>query len=148
MAIEIIDYLSERQIEDLHQLYQSAWWSKDRELPDIKRMLKNTDIVVAIRDIDAKKVIGFSRVITDFVYKALILDLIVAPDYRGNQLDHLMIDTICHHPKLISVKDFELYCRQELIPFYQKWNFFEGIEDRHLMRYTREEGYAVTQIES
>jgi predicted GNAT family N-acyltransferase len=148
MAIEIIDFLSERQINDLHDLYQSAWWSKDRELAEIKRMLKNTSIIVAIRDIDAKKVIAFSRILTDFVYKAIILDMIVAPDYRGYQLDNLMIDTICHHPKLISVKTFELMCRSELIPFYKKWNFVEDSDGMHLMRYTREEGYAITEIES
>jgi hypothetical protein len=42
MVYELIEQLSDDQIEDLHRLYQSEWWTKGRQLPDIRRMLQHS----------------------------------------------------------------------------------------------------------
>lgn len=64
-------------------MYQNEWWTRSRELADVRRMLRHCDIVVAFCDPAEKRLVAFARVITDYVYKALILDVIVAPSHRG-----------------------------------------------------------------
>jgi len=37
-----------------------------------------------------------------------------------------LMDAIVGHPALVRVEHFELYCRPELIPFYERWGFKEA----------------------
>ena len=76
----------------------------------------------------ATMLIAFARVITDDTYKALVLDVIVDSSARGTGLGRELMDAVISHPELTGVQHFELYCRRELIPFYQQWGF-EGISD-------------------
>ncbi|WP_417714868.1 GNAT family N-acetyltransferase [Pseudoalteromonas obscura] len=55
------------------------------------------------------ELVGFARVLSDFIYKAVIFDVIVAPDERGKGLGITLMELIKHHPKLNKVLHFELY---------------------------------------
>ena len=134
MNFEEIEQLSQKQILQLHQLYQNEWWTKGRTLPDIKIMLQNTDYIFAICDENSKQLIAFARVLTDQVYKALILDVIVDPGYRTQGFGKKIMQMILDHPELKKVKHFELYCLPELIPFYKKWGFTDDLGELTAMR--------------
>lgn len=58
------------QIEDLSQLYQLSWWGKGREVKDIRTMLDNSDVNLGICHKQTQKLVGFTRVLTDFIYRA------------------------------------------------------------------------------
>jgi predicted GNAT family N-acyltransferase len=115
-------------------MYQSEWWTRGRQLPDIRRMLKHSDMIVGFCDSDSNRLIAFARVLTDSVYKALIFDVMVEASYRGQGLGRALMDAIVGHPALKSVRHFELYCRPELIPFYQRWGFTAELGELHFMR--------------
>ncbi|MDE3841021.1 GNAT family N-acetyltransferase (plasmid) [Bacillus methanolicus] len=137
MGYEIIEKLTNEQIKDLHTLFQSEWWTKGRDLSDVQRMVENSDVIVGLCESKTKELIGFTRVLTDYVYKALILDVIVKKSYRGKDLGRILMDTVFEHPSLIGVKHFELYCRPEMLPFYRKWGFTEDLGELHFMRKVR-----------
>ena len=59
--------------EQLHKLLRQAPWAKERALEDVKDMLRHTDVVLSAWDGD--QLIGFGRVLTDFVYRATIWDV-------------------------------------------------------------------------
>jgi len=118
-----VDTLSETQIEDLHRLYQNEWWAQGRTLEDTRRMLDATRILASFADPATGHLIAFARVITDDVFKALIFDVIVDPSWRQKALGGALIAALLEHPALAAVKHFELYCRPELVPFYQRWGF-------------------------
>ena len=118
-----VDALSESQIEDLHRLYQNEWWTQGRPLEDVHRMLNATRILVGFADPATGRLIAFARVITDDVYKALVFDVIVDPAARQKGLGRSLMTAVVEHPALSFVKHFELYCRPELIPFYERWGF-------------------------
>jgi GNAT superfamily N-acetyltransferase len=80
--------------------------------------------------------VAFSRVITDYVYKALILDVIGAPEFRNRNLGRRLMDAVCEYPPLTAVRHFELFCLPELIPFYQKWGFTDEVNGLRLLRKT------------
>jgi len=134
MSYETVHQLTDSQIQDLHALFQREWWTTGRELDDVKRMLEHTDVIVALCEPRTKKLVAFARVLTDRVYKALILDVIVDAAYRGRELGRSLMETILQHPTLSSVRHFELYCLPELMPFYRKWGFTDALGTLCFMR--------------
>ncbi len=127
MAFNRLERLSDQQIVQLHTLCQNEWWTSARTLPDAKRMLGNTNIMLGLCEDHSEKLIAFARVLTEKVYKAFILDVIVDPDYRTKGLGKEIMQMILRYSKLIKVKHFELYCLPELIPFYKKWGFTDDL---------------------
>jgi RimJ/RimL family protein N-acetyltransferase len=126
--------LSDSQIEDLWQLYTKEWWTLQRKIEDVRRMIGETRVLVGFADAKTGRLIAFARAVTDFVYKALILDVIIDESARGTGLGRRLMDAILNHPELRNVKNFELYCRPELVPFYEKWEFAEVPPGLRFMR--------------
>ena len=136
----IIEKLNEKQIFQLMNLYKQCWWAKDRNVDDVKVMLKNSDIIgISNPDND---LIGFARILSDGVYKALILDVIVDEKCRGQRVGIMLLNAIVSHPKIMQVKHLELYCKDEMIPFYEKWGFTEKLPNLIFMR--RDKRFAQT----
>ena len=77
---------------------------------------------------------GFARVLTDFIFKAIIFDVIVSKPYRNKGLGNQLMDQILKHPNLQSVKHFELYCLPEMVQYYEKYNFSGDVGGIKLMR--------------
>jgi predicted GNAT family N-acyltransferase len=122
MEYKVIKKLNKKQVKDLHKLYKNEWWTKDRSKKEIKKMLKHTDIVIGV--VNKKgKLIAFARVLSDFVFKAEIYDVIVDKKYRGLGLGELLLTKIIKHKKLKEIKQFNLQCLDELEPFYKKFGF-------------------------
>lgn len=128
--------LSESQIQDLWTLYQSEWWTKGREMADVRCMLEHSDIIIGLCEPATKRLVAFARVLTDYVYKALIFDVIVDAPHRGSGLGQALLDAIVGHPELQRVRHWELYCLPELIPFYERWGFTEDLGGLRFMRRT------------
>lgn len=135
-AFRQIHHLSEAQAQELCDLFQNEFWSRGRTLPDVQEMLKNPGVIVAFEETATGRLAAFARVITDYVYKGLLLDVIVAPDFRGHQLGRALLDAVVSHPALARVGHIELYCLPELVPFYQKWGFTGELGALRFMRRT------------
>ena len=138
MNYEPLDHLSEAQTDDLIRMYHSEWWSEGRKPADVRRMLQHTDVIVGLAEPSTGRLVAFARVITDFVYKALVLDVIVAAEHRDEGLGRALMDHVVDHRRLASVRHLELYCREEMIPFYERWGFRGVPEDVRFMRMTRD----------
>jgi GNAT superfamily N-acetyltransferase len=137
VELERVDKLTEAQVPDLVALYQKEWWTKGRQLADVRRLLAHADIVVAYCERESRRLVAFARVLTDGVYKALIFDVIVADSHRDLGLGRVLMDAIVEHPKLKTVRHLELHCLPELIPFYQRWGFTDELGELHFMRLAR-----------
>ncbi len=113
---------------DLDQLvkhYQHGWWSQNRKKADVKKMLANSNVAISLWH--GKKLIGFARVLTDFVYRATIWDVIIHPDYQGQGLGKLIMERVVNHPKLKKVSYFWLITSDKQ-KFYKKlgWKMEEN----------------------
>ena len=103
----------------LVHLYQQAPWAKGRTLEDAREMLRHTDIAITVWDGDL--LIGFGRVLTDYVYRASIWDVIVDKAYQDQGVGTEIVHRILIHPRLKRVELFWLSTR---IPdFYEKLGF-------------------------
>ncbi len=140
MDFEPIERLTEDQVGQLHRLFQGEWWTRGRTLEDVRRMLKHTDITLGLCEQATGRLVAFARVLTDRVFKAFIFDVIVDPAYRGRGLGIRIMESVLGHPDLARVRHLELYCHQEMFPFYRRWGFTEDVGGSLLMRRTAPSG--------
>ena len=94
-------------------------------------MLAGSDIVVAAVDRTSDRFVGFARVITDFTYVALILDVIVAPDFHGCGIGARIMESVVTHPRLARVHSLELVSQPDVVGFYGRWGFTKRLT-RHI----------------
>lgn len=134
MNYRVTDHLDEEQIQQLHRMFQEEWWTTGRHLDDTRKIVHNSNVIVALCDRDTGGLLAFARILTDSVAKALILDVIVEPSQRHSGLGGHLIDPIVQHPALKNVRHLELYCLPDLVPFYRKWGFSEELGELRLMR--------------
>jgi GNAT superfamily N-acetyltransferase len=133
MEFSIVNSLNEREIEQLLALYGNEFWSDKRERDEVCLMLKNTDIVIGVKAA-AGDLVGFVRVLTDYVFKATIYDLIVHPERRGKAIGRLLMDSVINHRELLRVEHFDLHCLPKMHPFYEKWGFTAELGGVGIMR--------------
>ncbi|MDH4227197.1 MAG: GNAT family N-acetyltransferase [Deltaproteobacteria bacterium] len=134
--MDIVHTLTEADIDKLVALYSNEYWCKHRTRADVARMLKNTDIIIGVKDGESG-LIGFARVLTDYVYRATIYDVIVEKSYRGKNIGKLIVDEIIGHEKLKNLESLDLFCKPEMFEFYEKWGFTTDIGKLTLMRRKR-----------
>lgn len=133
MNLTIVNTLSDSDIDQLVDLYANEFWCNKRCKNDVSLMLLNTDITIGIKD-ETDKLVGFTRVLTDFVYKATIYDVIVHMDWRGKDIGKQLMDSIMNHEKLKHIEYFDLNCLPEMYPFYEKWGFTTEVGELGFMR--------------
>jgi GNAT superfamily N-acetyltransferase len=133
MKVSVINSLSKKQIEQLVSLYKREFWCEKRKKLDVVKMLENTNITIGVVT-ETYDLVGFVRVLTDYVYKAIIFDLIVHPDWRNKKLGKLLMDSVIKHPQLKNIEHFDLNCLPEMYPFYEKWGFTNELGELGFMR--------------
>jgi GNAT superfamily N-acetyltransferase len=105
--------------EQLLALFHQAPWAKDRTLEDTREMLRHTDLALCAWDGD--HLVGVGRVLTDFVYRATIWDVIVDQAYQTQGIGTEIVQRILSHPRLKKVELFWLCTRRP--GFYEKLGF-------------------------
>lgn len=103
----------------LLRLFHQAPWAKHRSLGDARAMLHNTDVTLSAWD--GERLVGFGRVLTDFVYRATIWDVIVDKAYQRQGIGKEIVTRILNHPRLNRVELFWLCTRRP--GFYEKLGF-------------------------
>jgi len=129
----IIDNFSDEHLKQVHQLYKEVWWAKDRSFIDTVECVRGSQVCIGVLDND-NNLVGFVRVISDFIYKAIIFDVIVSSTNRGKGLGQKLMDLVKNHDKLKKVKHFELYCLPEMEAFYTNLGFSTDVGGIKLMR--------------
>ena len=115
-------YDSKRAVdaESLHALYRFTQRGRSRSLEDIDLMLENSSLCFCAHFED--RVVAFCRVLTDFVYRASLWDILVHPDHQGKGLGTALLDYAMQHPALRSVPVVLTYTR-DLAPFLSRLGF-------------------------
>ncbi len=129
----IVEILTESQISDLMDLYKNEFWSDKRTREDVVKMLAATDVIIGFVD-ESDRLIAFTRVITDFVYRAMVFDVIVKPTHRKMGLGAKLMDALVNHPKLQAIESLSLGCLPNMIPFYERWGFTDDVGEMKFMR--------------
>ncbi|MEG3894674.1 MULTISPECIES: GNAT family N-acetyltransferase [unclassified Microcoleus] len=131
----IVETLTESQVSDLMDLYKNEFWSDKRTREDVVKMLAATDVIIGLVD-ECDRLIGITRVITDFVYRAMIFDVIIKPTHRKTGLGAKLMDAVLNHPELQAVEKFYLNCLPNMMPFYERWGFTDDAGELKFMQRT------------
>jgi GNAT superfamily N-acetyltransferase len=131
-SIALQDHLESSRIGQLVDLYRTAWWTDQREAAGVERMLAGTDLVLALIDRATDRLVGFTRALTDWRYRAYLYDVIVAPDWRGRGLGGVLVDAALD--RLAGVETIELSCQPDMVAFYRRWGFEDELGGSLLMR--------------
>ncbi|NJL02113.1 MAG: GNAT family N-acetyltransferase [Spirulinaceae cyanobacterium SM2_1_0] len=131
-----IERLTAAQIDDLYQLYRGEWWCRDRQRADLEAMLAHSDVTLGFCT-ESGRLVAFTRLLSDQIYQAILFDVIVHPQHRGQGLGRALIEAALQHPAVVNVETVTLFCRSEMIPFYQKWDFAALRAEIHARRRRR-----------
>ena len=101
-------------------LFEQTDWARGRTLEDTERMLAHTDLTITAWD--GERLVGFGRVLTDFVFRASIWDVIVDQTYHDRDIGKGIINRILAHPSLMRVELFWL-CTRRYQGFYASLGF-------------------------
>lgn len=115
-------------VAQLQDLYQHAWWTKKRKNADVAKLLRHPQVLLTAWE--GKKLVGFARVLTDFVYRAVIADVIVRPGYYGRGIGSKVVKLAVKDNRLKTVAGFWLYTTDKQA-FYKKMGF--KFSPKHLM---------------
>ncbi len=106
--------------EQLLVLFEQADWAEGRHLEDIKQMLTETDVTMTAWD--GSKLVGFGRVLTDYVYRASIWDVIVDVSYQAQDIGKGLVRRILTDDSLARVELIWL-CTRRYQGFYASLGF-------------------------
>jgi GNAT superfamily N-acetyltransferase len=108
--------------QEIKALYRYIWWGKSRTDEGIVRMLEGSSMCFSVRY--KGELVGFCRILTDFVYRASLWDIIIHPDHQGQGLGTALMNYVLEHP---AIKDIPLVITytSDLYPFLEKWGFKE-----------------------
>ena len=107
-------------IDILHDMLGRSYWAKDRSREDVEKSVRNSLCFSLLKD---EKQIGFARVLTDAMAYAIILDMIIKEDFRGQGLGKWLMQCICDHPEVSPLR--QLLWTGDADSFYRKAGFEE-----------------------
>jgi GNAT superfamily N-acetyltransferase len=134
--IDLGEHVADRHLSDLMELFAGQWWTSARTRDQVVALLDASDVVVAAVHRPHGRLIGFARVLTDETALAVVLDVMVAPDWRRQGIGSLVMDFLVQHPRLAQVESIELVCQPDVMPFYREWGFTDAVGASRLMRRT------------
>lgn len=135
MDVTIVHQLEPEHVRQLSRFYTEQL-DNPRTEAEVKQMLSRTDLVVGLLAADRNQLLGFARVITDYTFKAFILDVVIDEAHRGMGLGRMLMEAIHTHPDLRTVKSLQLYCYPDVIEFYEAVGWHVLADGHVIMRYT------------
>ncbi len=105
---------------ELQALYRFTHWGKSRSLAQIDAMLEGTSLCFSVRH--EGHLVAFCRMLTDFVFRGSLWDILVHPDHQGKGIGSYLIEYALNHPAVKNIPVIITFAT-ELIPFMSKLGF-------------------------
>jgi N-acetylglutamate synthase-like GNAT family acetyltransferase len=121
MAIEIIEKLPEKM--QYYALFNTTGWNDNYKLTadELFTTLEKSWLVIGAYEND--NLLGSCRIMSDGVYDAIILDLIVHPSYQKKGIGALLMHTVLDKISQTPIREINLFCAQGKAGFYKKFGF-------------------------
>jgi len=123
-----ITFSTDRQKVDVpqvqHLLAIGAFWASQRTLSDLETAIQHSEPVVTAWD--GERLVGFARATSDRVYRAVLWDVVIHPEYRGQGLGRTLVTTLLAHPSINQVERVYLMTSSQQ-GFYERLGFTENL---------------------
>ncbi len=132
--IELVTLKRRVSVDEVARVFLHAEWTKKRTRSQIRRMLKNTDIVIMAKF--RGKPVGFARVVTDRTFRAFVEDVIVVPDMRRRGIAGAMMARAEQLVKKLGVPRMELTTTQT--GMWKKLGYERKKNTTYMVKYLKE----------
>ena len=87
-----------------------CWWARDRTPQQIRDILSNSSLWIAAltSEREGATVVGFCRILTDWVARAFLEDVMVAESARGKKIGSRLLAAVKAHKRLQGVEQVAL----------------------------------------
>ena len=108
-------------LEKLKLLFnQNAFWAKNRNKKQIRKMLSNSSVIVTIWN--KENLIGFGRATTDKVYRAVLWDIVISKKSQRLGLGKIILEALLNDKNIKSVERVYLMTTNST-DFYKQLGF-------------------------
>ena len=105
------------------ELFNTAGWNRYYKLSenDLYLALQNSWFIISAYQ--KERLIGFGRIISDGIAHALILDMIVHPEYQKRGIGSQILEIMVAKCKQHQIRDIQLFSAKDKPGFYLKHGF-------------------------
>ena len=107
-------------IDALHAMLSQTYWAKDRSRDAVAKSVENS---LSFSVFKGDEQVGFVRAITDGITYAVILDMIIREDFRGQGLGKWLVQCIDEHPEIVPLR--QVLWTVDADDFYRQGGFEE-----------------------
>ena len=120
-----------RGLQQLQRLFDlHCFWAQGRSLPELRRMLRGSSAIATAWRGDS--LVGFGRATSDGIYRAVLWDVVVASDEKGQGMGRRLVEALLAAPKVSGCERVYLMTSQSR-GFYERLGF-EVVNSQDLMR--------------
>lgn len=116
---------------ELVDLYRFTHWGRSRTVEQIDRMLQGSSLCFSARH--DERLVAFCRILTDFVFRASLWDILVHPDHQGRGLGTALLRYALDHPAVKPIPLIVTYT-SDLVPFLRRLGFASDEGNMQLLR--------------
>ena len=108
----------------LEALCTAVGWSP-RPLDKVQKSLDNSFCIVAVWHLQGEKqnLIGFGRAVSDRAFYAVLLDILVHPQFQNRGLGKKIVRTLIERLQSSEINDITLFASPHIADFYHKLGF-------------------------
>ena len=97
-----------------------AFWAKNRSINQLKQVLSNSTVVVSVWS--KGEIIGFGRANSDYIFRAVLWDIIVADELRRQGIGKIIVETLLNSKPIAKVEKVYLMTTNSS-NFYSQFGF-------------------------
>ena len=127
MTIRYSEQLPDKQ--QYFELFLTTGWNQQYQASPEEVEQANRNSWLTVSAYDGDKLVGFGRVVTDFVLHAMIFDMIILPAYQGQGIGTMVLEKLVKKCKDHGIRDIQLFCAKGKRGFYEKNGFEVRAED-------------------
>jgi GNAT superfamily N-acetyltransferase len=105
-------------IETVRALLHGTYWAQGRTAEEVAVASRNSLCFSLLR---GGRQVGFARAVTDRIFVAWILDVVIDPEFRGQGLGKWLISCMLEHPEL--ARCIKLLRTRDAHELYRKFKF-------------------------
>lgn len=104
-------------------LFLTTGWNDEYHLTPEELERAIADSWYSVSAYHDSRLIGYGRVIADGVYHALIVDMIVHPDFQRKGIGGAILKKLVERCRVHKIRDVQLFCADGKAKFYEKFGF-------------------------
>ncbi len=110
-------------------LFESTGWNREYRLSaeNLQEAIRQSWFLVTAYD--QNRLVGTGRVISDGVFHALIVDVIVKPECQRRGLGTAIMRRLLERCRAAHICDVQLFCARGKVPFYSQLGFIARSEE-------------------